>query len=265
MYLEYWGLQEEPFKNVPDRNLFYQSNPHEEALIRLLYAVEHRKGAAMLTGEVGSGKTTVSRVLMNRLPKERFEVTTIVNPDLSSVDFVRAILLEMEEQADEDSKTILLERLKNRLAQNIQKNLITVLIIDEAHLIKDPASFEELRMLLNLQSNDHFMVTLIMIGQTPLKEKIANLKPLKERIAIKYDLSPLDLKDTIRYILFRLKKAGAERGIFSKEAVKSVYSYAGGIPLRINNVCERSLLIGMMMKTQVIDKKIVDYAIEDLE
>jgi len=265
MYLEYWGLQEEPFKNVPDRNLFYQSNPHEEALIRLLYAVEHRKGAAMLTGEVGSGKTTVSRVLMNRLPKERFEVTTIVNPDLSSVDFVRAILLEMEEQADEDSKTILLERLKNRLAQNIQKNLITVLIIDEAHLIKDPASFEELRMLLNLQSNDHFMVTLIMIGQTPLKEKIANLKPLKERIAIKYDLSPLDLKDTIRYILFRLKKAGAERGIFSKEAVKSVYSYAGGIPLRINNVCERSLLIGMMMKAQVIDKKIVDYAIEDLE
>jgi len=109
------------------------------------------------------------------------------------------------------------------------------------------------------------MVTLIMIGQTPLKEKIANLKPLKERIAIKYDLSPLDLKDTIRYILFRLKKAGAERGIFSKEAVKSVYSYAGGIPLRINNVCERSLLIGMMMKTQVVDKKIVDYAIEDLE
>lgn len=265
MYLEYWGLQEEPFKNVPDRNLFYQSNPHEEALIRLLYAVEHRKGAAMLTGEVGSGKTTVSRVLMNRLPKERFEVTTIVNPDLSSVDFVRAILLEMEEQADEDSKTILLERLKNRLAQNIQKNLITVLIIDEAHLIKDPASFEELRMLLNLQSNDHFMVTLIMIGQTPLKEKIANLKPLKERIAIKYDLSPLDLKDTIRYILFRLKKAGAERGIFSKEAVKSVYSYAGGIPLRINNVCERSLLIGMMMKAQVIDKKIVNFAIEDLK
>lgn len=265
MYLEFWGLQEEPFKNVPDRNLFYQSNPHEEALIRLLYAVEHRKGAAMLTGEVGSGKTTVSRVLMNRLPKERFEVTTIVNPDLSSVDFVRAILVEMDEPAEEDSKTILLEKLKNRLAQNIQKNLTTVLIVDEAHLIKDPASFEELRMLLNLQSDNQFMVTLIMIGQTPLKEKIANLKPLKERIAIKYDLNPLDLKDTIRYILFRLKKAGAERGIFSKEAVKSVYSYAGGIPLRINNVCERSLLIGMMMKAQVIDKKIVDYAIEDLE
>ena len=265
MYLEYWNLKEEPFKNVPDRNLFYQSNPHEEALVRLLYAVENRKGAAMLTGEVGSGKTTVSRVFMSRLSKEHFEITTIVNPDLNAVDFVRAILLEMEEEADEDSKTILLERLKKRLARNFQKNLITVLIIDEAHLIKDPASFEELRMLLNLQTDNQFMVTLIMIGQTPLKEKISNLKPLKERIAIKYDLSPLDLKDTIRYILFRLKRAGAERGIFSNEAVKSVYSYAGGIPLRINNVCERSLLIGMMMKAQVIDKKIVDYAIEDLE
>lgn len=265
MYLDYWNLKEEPFKNVPDRNLFYQSNPHEEALVRLLYAVENRKGAAMLTGEVGSGKTTVSRVFMSRLSKERFAITTIVNPDLNAVDFVRAILLEMEEQADENSKTILLERLKNRLAQNFKNNLITVLIIDEAHLIKDPASFEELRMLLNLQTDNQFMVTLIMIGQTPLKEKISNLKPLRERIAIKYDLTPLDLKDTIRYILFRLKKSGAERGIFSKEAVKSVYSYAGGIPLRINNVCERSLLIGMMMKAQVIDKKIVDYAIEDLE
>ncbi len=265
MYSEYWNLKEEPFKNVPDRNLFFKSNPHEEALVRLLYAVEHRKGAAMLTGEVGSGKTTVSRVLINHLPKDRFEVTTIVNPDLNSIDFVRAILLAMEESADEDSKTILLERLKKRLLHNFKQNLITVLIIDEAHLIKDPSSFEELRMLLNLQSDNNFLVTLIMIGQPPLKEKIANLKPLNERIAIKYDLSPLNFQDTIRYILFRLEKAGAERGIFSKEAVKSIYNYAEGIPLRINNVSERSLLIGMMMKARVIDKKIVNFAIEDLK
>ncbi len=171
----------------------------------------------------------------------------------------------MEERADEDSKSILLERLKKRLLKNFQQNLITVLIIDEAHLIKDPSSFEELRMLLNLQSDNQFLVTLILIGQLPLKEKIANLKPLKERIAIKYDLSPLDLQDTVRYILFRLEKAGAERGIFSKEAVKSIYNYAAGIPLRINNVCERGLLIGMMMKVRVIDKKIVNFAIEDLK
>lgn len=265
MYLEYWNLKEEPFKNVPDRNLFFKSNPHEEALIRLLYAVEHRKGAAMLTGEVGSGKTTVSRVLINHLSKDRFEVTIIVNPDLSSVDFVRAILLAMEERADEDSKTILLERLKNRLLQNAEQKITTVLIIDEAHLIKERSSFEELRMLLNLQSEDQFLITLIILGQPPLREKIAALKPLKERIAIKYDLSPLNFQDTVRYILFRLKRAGSARGIFSKEAVKSIYNYAEGIPLRINNVCERSLLIGMMMKVRVIDKKIVKHAIEDLK
>ncbi len=265
MFLEYWNLKEEPFKNVPDRNLFFKSNPHDEALVRLLYAVEHRKGAAMLTGEVGSGKTTVSRVLMKKLSKDRFEIATIVNPDLNSIDFVRAILLAMEEKADEDSKTILLERLKKRLLKNMQKNLTTVLIIDEAHLIKDSSCFEELRMLLNLQSGNQFLVNLILIGQLPLKDKIANLKPLKERIAIKYNLSPLDLQDTIRYILFRLERAGAARGIFSKEAVKGIYNYAQGIPLRINNVSERSLLIGMMMKVQVIDKKLVNFAIEDLE
>lgn len=265
MYLEYWELQEEPFKNVPDRKLFFQSNPHEEALVRLLYAVENRKGAAMLTGEVGSGKTTISRVLMSRLDKERYEIKTIVNPALNSLDLIRAILLELGEKVDEDSKTILLDRLKNRLIHNSKQSLNTVLMIDEAHLIKDQSSFEELRMLLNLQSDEQFLVTLIILGQLPLKDKISNLKPLKERIAIKYDLSPLDFQDTIRYILFRLKKAGAVRGIFSKEAVQAIYHYAEGIPLRINNVCERSLLIGMMMKVRVIDKKTVNYAIEDLK
>jgi general secretion pathway protein A len=265
MYLDYWNFKEEPFRNVPDRNLFFKSNPHDEALVRLLYAVEHRKGAAMLTGEVGSGKTTVSRVLINHLSKDRFEVTTIVNPDFNSVDFIRAILLGMEERADEDSKIILLERLKKRLLKNFQQNLITVLIVDEAHLIKDPSSFEELRMLLNLQSGNQFLVTLIMIGQPPLLEKISNLKPLNERIAIKYDLSPLNLQETERYILFRLRKAGAARGIFSKEAVKSIYDYAQGLPLRINNTSERSLLIGMMMKARVIGKKIANFAIEDLK
>ena len=106
---------------------------------------------------------------------------------------------------------------------------------------------------------------MIILGQPPLLKKIDEHKPLKERISIKYDLSPLDVKDTIRYILFRLKKAGAMRGIFSKEGVLTAFNYAEGIPLRINNVCERSLLIGMMMKTQVIDKKTVRYAIEDLK
>lgn len=265
MYLKYWNLKEPPFKNVPDQNLFFPSNQHEEALVRLLYAVEQRKGVAMLTGEVGSGKTTVSRVLMNRLSKERFEVKTIVNPALNSVDLIRAILLELGERAEEDSKTILLDRLKNRLTLNARQNLSTVLIIDEAHLIKDQSSFEELRMLLNLQSEHQFLITLIILGQPPLKQKISDLKPLKERISIKYDLAPLNVQDTIRYILFRLKNAGATRGIFSKEAVLALDKYAEGIPLRINNVCERSLLIGTMMKARVIDKKIVNYAIEDLK
>jgi general secretion pathway protein A len=265
MYSAYWGLKDLPFKNVPDQNLFFQSNQHEEALVRLLYAVEHRKGAAMLTGEVGSGKTTVSRVLMNRLPKDLYVVKNITNPALSSVDFIRAILLELEERAEEDSKTILLDRLRHRLSHNSQQNLSTVLIIDEAHMIKDLSTFEEMRMLLNLQFEHQFIITLIMLGQPPLKQKINDLKPLKERIAIKYDLSPLDFKDTIRYILFRLKSVGATRGIFSKEGIFTLYKYAQGIPLRINNVCERSLLIGMMMKVKVIDKKIANYAIEDLK
>jgi len=264
MYLEYWGLKEPPFANVPDRKIFFKSPQHEEALLRLLYAVEHRKGAAMLTGEVGSGKTTVSRVLTNHLLKNRAEVKAIINPASDSVDLLRAMLLQLGEKADDDSKTILLNRLQERLIRNAEQGLKTVLVIDEAHLIKDRSGFEELRMLLNIQSEHQFLITLIIMGQPPLIKKIEDLKPLKERISIKYNLEPLGFRDTVCYILFRLKHAGATRGIFTKEAASSLYEYSLGIPLRVNNVCERSLLIGMMTKAKVIEKKIVNSAIEDL-
>jgi type II secretory pathway predicted ATPase ExeA len=265
MYLDYWGLKEQPFANVPDRDKFFRSNQHDEALVRLLYAVEQRKGAAMLTGKVGSGKTTISRVLMKKLSKGSYEVKSIVNPALSPVDLIRAILLELGEKAVNDSKTVLLSLLHDRLYRNADRRVITVLIIDEAHLIPDRSSFEELRMLLNLQSDDHFLITLIMLGQPPLLKKISELKPLKERISIKYDLSPLSLQDTIRYILFRLKITGASRGIFTKKAVIELYDHSEGIPLKVNNICDRSLLMGMMMKARVIDKSVVAYAVEDLK
>jgi len=202
--------------------------------------------------------------LLNNLEQDKYEVKTIVNPALNSIDLIRAILLQLGEKAEEDSKTILLDRLSKRLTNNMEKGLSTVLIIDEAHLISDQSSFEELRMLLNMQTENHFLVCLILLGQTPLIKKISGFKPLKERISIKYNLSPLSLNDTVRYIMFRLKTSGAERGFFTKDAVNMIYKYSYGIPLRINNICERSLLLGMMVKARVINTKIINRAIEDL-
>jgi general secretion pathway protein A len=265
MYLDYWGFKLPPFENVPDRHVFFRSSQHEEALVRLLYAVEHRKGAAMLTGEVGSGKTTISRVLKDALPEDRYSVKTIVNPALNPLDLIRAILFSLGDVSDSDSKFVLLTRLHDRLSRNSDQGLNTILVIDEAHLIKNSSSLEELRMLLNMQNEHQFLITLLILGQPPLLENISAMHPLKERISIKYNLKPLDLKDSVRYILFRLKNAGADRGIFTKEAMFPLFDYSRGIPLRINNLCDRSLLIGLLRRARGVDTRIVNEAIEDLQ
>lgn len=264
MYLDYWGLRQLPFGNVPDSNLFFESPQHEEALFRLLYAVKQHKGVAMLTGEVGSGKTTVSRTFINRVSNEKYDVKTITNPALNPIDLIRAILLKFGESAGSDSKSILLAQLQDRLLQNSEQGLSTVLIIDEAHIINSRSTFEELRMLLNMQSENELLITLILLGQPLLLNKIAALQPLNERIGIKYHLEPLDFNDTIRYLAFRLRSAGAKRGIFTLDSLNLIYKNSKGIPLKINNICDRSLLVGLMRKARLVSTRIVKEAIEDL-
>ena len=264
MYLDYWGLKEPPFENVPS-DRFFRSPQHEEALVRLIYAGEHRKAVAMLTGEVGTGKTTVAKAFMKQLNPEKYDVRIISNPALSPVDLIKAILLQLGEKTDSDSKTILLNLFHQRLHQNNERHLNSILMIDEAHVIDDQATLDELRMMLNLHAKGQFLITLILLGQPPLLEKISSLQPLKERIGVKYHLEPLDFENTMKYILFRIKVAGAKRGCFTKEAISTLHDYTEGLPLRINNICDRCLLIGFMGKAMLIDAKIVNEAIEDIK
>ena len=255
-----------PFENVPAGELFYRSPQHEEALRRLLYAIEHRKGVAMLTGEVGCGKTTVTKALNTYLNKDQFKFQIISNPALRPTELLKAILLKFGDNSSENgSKTILLDRIQKLLFQNSAQGLLTVLAIDEAHVIKDQGTLDELRMLLNIQSDAEFLITLVLLGQPPLLKNIYELQPLKERISIKFNLEPLDEENSMRYVAYRLKAAGARRGIFTREAIEILYDYSDGIPLRINNICDRCLLIGMMQKAKVIDSKIVKDAIDDLD
>lgn len=264
MYLEYWGLRSLPFNNAPNRDVFFASPQHEEALMRLIYAVEHHKGVALLTGEVGSGKTTISHVLISRLPEEHFQVKTIINPALTPIDLIRAILSAFGQDAEGDSKVKLLNQLQEFLINNASQGLTTVIIIDEAHLIREQSSLEELRMLLNMQLNNQYLLGLVILGQPPLLKNINALNPLKERISIKYRLEPLDFGNTLRYILFRLKYAGAQRGFFTKQSLLPIHEYSKGLPLRINNLCDRCLLFGMIRRARVIDSRLVADAIEDI-
>ena len=265
MYLNYWKFEKPPFANVPSKFLFYRSPQHAEAFSRLLYVIEHRKGVAMLTGEVGCGKTTVTKVLMNQLDREKYQLQMLFNPALTPNELIKAILINFGDRSENGSKPVLLDRLRSRLVRNSEQGISTVLAIDEAHVIGKQETLDEIRMLLNLQANDQFLISLILLGQPPLLKRISELQPLKERISVKFHLEPLDYHNTQRYIIYRLKSVGAMRGMFSKESIPPIYNYSGGIPLRINNVCDRALLIGYMRKASMINSAIVDEAIEDLQ
>ena len=262
MYLDYWKINKYPFENVPDPDFMYYSPEHEEALVRMLYAVKRMKGAALLTGEFGSGKTTLSRVFIQQLPEKEFDIGLITNPALNGLDFIKEVHYQLGLDSTSNSKTDLLVILNKHLLDNINKGRNTLLIIDEAQLIFGE-TFEEIRLLLNFQKNDRFLMTFLLIGQPELRNKIREYKQLDQRIAIRYHLNPLPRAEAAEYIRFRLAKTGCNREIFTEKAYDAIYQYSGGIPRKINNVCDLSLLIGFSLKAQEIDEPLIVKVVRD--
>jgi len=263
MYLEYWGFKKYPFENVPDPEFMFYSQEHKEALVRLLYAANRRKGAVLLTGEIGSGKTLMSRVFIKILPEKEFEIGLIANPSLEPLDFMKEVLYQLGIGFCTNSKTDLITSLNERLIENNEKNKSTLLIVDEAQLIR-PDTFEEIRLLLNFQMNDQFLMTFVIIGQPELRDMIRQFKQLDQRIAIRYHLNPLNFEETAQYISYRIQKAGLQENvIFTPEAIMEIYHYSGGTPRKINNVCDLSLLIGFSMKGKNVDLDVVRKVIKD--
>ena len=262
MYLAYWKIDKYPFENVPDPDFMYYSPEHEEALVRLLYAVKRMKGAALLTGDIGSGKTTLSRVFIQQLPDKEFDIGLITNPSLNALDFIKEVHYQLGLDSNSNSKTDLLVILNNRLLENVNKGRNTLLIIDEAQLIFGE-TFEEIRLLLNFQMNDRFLMTFLLIGQPELREMIRDYKQLDQRIAIRYHLNPLTRAETANYIRFRLGKAGSNRELFTEKAYDAIFQYSGGIPRKINNVCDLALLIGFSLKVQEIDEPLIIKVVRD--
>ena len=259
----YWRLGSSPFDNVPNPDLFYLSPLHKEGLIRIYYAIKARKGAAMLTGDIGSGKTTLSRLLIQRLPQSEYEIALINNPTLSHVDFLREINYQLGIENGDSCKVTLLHKLNERLLQNSRQDKDTIIIVDEAQVIKDNAVFEELRLLLNFHLNDRFLFTLILIGQPNLRTKISRIKQFEQRIAVKYHLGTLNLMDTARYIIYRLERCGARTAIFTNEAIKLIYNYTNGIPRLINNLCDLCLLSGYLSKANTIRGELIEKIVAD--
>jgi general secretion pathway protein A len=266
MYEAYWSLKEKPFENTPDPKYIYYSAKHKEAVARLLYAVREHKGAALLTGEYGSGKTLLSRVLWHELAQEKkYHSVFILNPRLSGIEMLQEITRQLSGSEAPANKIDLFHSLHNILYSNHNLNRHTVIAIDEAQAIMENEIFEELRLLLNFQLDNAFLLTLILLGQPELKQKIINMPQLSQRMSLKFHLSALTEAETKEYILHRLNVAGAERPLFDEEAYEGIYFFTAGIPRRINNICDLSLLIGFAEGQNSISKKTVLKVCEDTE
>jgi type II secretory pathway predicted ATPase ExeA len=222
-----------------------------------------RKGGVMLTGDIGCGKTMVSKVYTNKLLEEGYGVILLTNPPLGPVEFLQEILYQLGVEKLPDSRTKLLQILNKHMVYNMEQNKETIVIIDEAQILNEE-TFEEARLLLNFQDKDRFFLTLVLIGQNELKAKISHLAQLYQRIAIRYHLRPFHFLDTARYILFREKKAGLTKNIFTTEAIKQVYEYSQGVPRKVNSVCDLSLLVAFNKKRKVIDSGMIKSVVDDL-
>ncbi|MFH1641163.1 MAG: AAA family ATPase [Candidatus Omnitrophota bacterium] len=266
MYEAYWSLREKPFENTPDPKYIYYSKKHKEAVARLLYAVREHKGAALLTGEYGSGKTLLSRVLWHELQQEKiYQSVFILNPRLCGLEMLQEITQQLSGNEAPANKIDLFHSLHNILYANHNLSRHTVIVVDEAQAIMENEIFEELRLLLNFQLDNAFLLTLILLGQPELRQKIVNLPQLSQRMSLKFHLSALDEQETKGYIQHRLKLAGASQNIFDDEAHEGIYFFSAGIPRRINNICDLALLIGFAEGEKVIGKKTILKVCEDSE
>ncbi|MCM8786455.1 MAG: AAA family ATPase [Candidatus Omnitrophica bacterium] len=266
MYELYWNLKEKPFENTPDPKYIYYSSLHKEAISRLLYAVRERKGAALLTGEYGSGKTLLSRILLEELAQEHiYQYVVIFNPRLDATDLLRTILIQLSEQNQSTSKAEILSSLYNIFYSIYRSNRHTVIVIDEAQAIINEEVFEELRLLLNFQLNNAFLLTLVILGQPELKVKIAKLPQLLQRLSIRYHLNALNEVETKEYILHRLSVAGATIQPFTEDAFKDIYFFSAGIPRQINTICDLALLVGYGENLKEITRDVILKVAEDIK
>src|SRR5438034_285922 len=179
----------------------------------------------MLTGEYGCGKTTLARALIQRLEAERYEIGLLTNPSWNALDFLREVLYQLGVETEANTKPALLHALNDIFYQNYQAGRDSVVIVDEAQLIEDDAVFEELRLLMNFQTDDRFLVTVLLIGSPELVAKVRRLKHLDQRIAIRYHLNTLDDTHTANYVAHRLKMAGQPNQMFTDEAIKLIFDF----------------------------------------
>jgi general secretion pathway protein A len=260
MYLHFYGLKEKPFNLTPDSNFLFLSEHHKEALAHIKYGIEEKKGFLLITGEIGSGKTTLCRALLKELEKNH-KIALILNSMVSPSGLLKSILIDLGIKTKAKTRQEMMEVLSQTLIE--ERNI--VIVIDEAQNLTMSA-LEQIRLLGNFETEKEKLVQIILVGQPELRKIIENqrLKQLNQRISVRYHLQPMNREDTTKYINHRLYMAGDTGKItFGEDALQTIYSYSGGVPRIINVICDYCLICGYITESFIIDKNMVDQAIKE--
>ena len=266
MYNAYFGFSESPFSLSPDPAFFYRSEQHEEALANLIYGVQSRKGFIVLTGEVGTGKTTMLECLRDFLDTQYIEFAFIFNSRISADQFFEMIAYDLDLRCERTSKTEVLFALNSLLLTQAEQGRTTVLIVDEAHNLEWEV-LEEIRLLGNLENRRGKLIQIILAGQPELDRKLEapNLRQLKQRIVLRCNLEPFTPEDTAQYIMTRLEKAGMpDQTVFTPEMIADIHTRSQGIPRLINAICDNLLLTCFAMETKVANVDMLDEVSKDM-
>lgn len=265
-YVEYFGMDREPFSNAPDARFFFNSEQHSQALMRLMYAVDSDKGLAVLVGGVGTGKTTLARRMLDGLSEDRYEssLLVMVHSGITPEWILTRIALQLGVENPAIDRLELLKQLYERLVQIHESGRKAVVLIDEAQMLQSRELMEEFRGLLNLEIPGKKLLNVVFFGLTEVEDCLRLDEPLAQRVALKYHLKSLTPALTELYIKHRLQVAGAKRMLFRPDCVSAIHSYAGGVPRLINTVCDNCLLEAYLRKHQEVDLRIVQSVAGDL-
>jgi general secretion pathway protein A len=267
MYEKYYGFSSKPFEITPDPKFFFQSENHKEALAHLKYAIKEGKGFSVITGEVGTGKTTLVHMILSAMD-EKVRIANIFNPLMEPDDFLDYVCVDLGiREAGGGTRGQNITLLYHFLLECFEKKERVFLIIDEAQNL-DKRLLEEVRLLTNLETSKNKLLHVILLGQPELNKTLSDEKfrALKQRITTRYNLNALTQAETKEYILFRLKKAGTRNlALFDDGAVNAIYRYSKGIPRIINIVCDNALIAGFSQDLTRIKKPLLLDTIRDLE
>jgi len=262
VYLDYWKLKYFPFEDDSSPGVFFETDGRREISEDLAEGIARRKGALMLTGEVGCGKTMLCQRILLALPEDRYDIALITWPRLETVELLREINRQLGLETKDDGKGGLLHVLQQHLAANAASGRDTIICIDDAQDLPSTVTLEELRLLLNFRLPNRFLLTLLLIGQPEFAVTVAKVEALDQRIALRLHVGPFGLQETVRYILHRLKLAGRSDPIFSRQAADLVYRHTGGVPRRINHLMDLCLLLGMRKGYSMVNSALVCEAME---